>query len=103
MKIRGKVAIVTGGGKGIGRETAIALAREGLDIGVLDIIPTGETEPAVRATGRLCTGIRADVSKSNDAVVAVNRVVQEFGTLDILVNNAGILKLGDIAKLKDED
>ncbi|MFQ5998782.1 MAG: SDR family NAD(P)-dependent oxidoreductase [Candidatus Bathyarchaeia archaeon] len=103
MKIRGKTALVTGAAKGIGREISIALAQEGLDVAVADLIDTDGTVSAVKAEGRRSIGLQADVTKSSDSRAAVDRVVQEFGTLDLLVNNAGILRLGELPEVKDED
>jgi len=91
VKLLDKVAIVTGSGRGIGREIALRLAREGADIVVVDI----DSEPAdkvvdeIKALGRRALIIRADVTQSEDVNRMSRTVLDKFGKLDILVNNVG--------------
>jgi NAD(P)-dependent dehydrogenase (short-subunit alcohol dehydrogenase family) len=90
-KLRGMIAIVTGGDSGIGRAVAVLFAREGADVAVIyldehaDARITGE---AVEREGRRCILIAGDVSKRKFCFDAVGKVVKAFGRLDILVNNA---------------
>lgn len=92
MKLKGRVAIVTGAGQGIGRETALALAKAGAKLVLADI--RGDTIKRVKneieETGREVLTIRMDVSKWKDAEGMVNGVIERFGRIDILVNNVGI-------------
>ena len=92
MELEGKIAIVTGGGQGIGKAICLTFAREGADIVVADINPeTAETTvQEVRAVGRRSMAIKTDVSKQDDVNQMVERVIREWGGVDILVNNAGI-------------
>jgi 3-oxoacyl-[acyl-carrier protein] reductase len=89
--LTGKVALVTGGGRGIGRATALALAGAGADVAVLarsaDEIEAVAGE--VRAVGRRSVAIACDVTRHQDCKDAVERAVSELGHLEILVNNAG--------------
>jgi NAD(P)-dependent dehydrogenase (short-subunit alcohol dehydrogenase family) len=89
MKID-RVAIVTGGGRGIGEATAAALARDGFAVGILDIDPATaeQSAAALRAAGHAALGVEANVAVKSSFEAAVQRVVAEFGRLDVLVNNA---------------
>jgi len=88
MKLRGKVAVVTGGARGIGAGIAHCLAGEGASVALLDLDgPEAETTAAI--LGPDAIGLAADVAEETDAVRAINEVVSRYGGLDILVNNAG--------------
>lgn len=102
----GKVALITGGGTGIGRETALLFAREGADVAVNYSRSRSEAEGTageVRALGRKGLAICADVA--DDAAVRrmVEQTVDELGRLDILVNNAGTTKFVPLADLEALD
>jgi NAD(P)-dependent dehydrogenase (short-subunit alcohol dehydrogenase family) len=94
MELQGQVAIVTGAGRGIGRATALELARMGADIGVaeLDRANADRTASEVRGLGRRALVVPTDVTSRNDLAAMVNRTRAEFGRIDILVNNAGIYR-----------
>ena len=107
MKLKGRVALVTGAARGIGRAHALRLAQLGADVVINDINleafkEFGETITAdnvmeeVRALGVKSTGIEADVGKKEQVEVMVKKVLNEFGHIDILINNAGGLA-GEIA------
>lgn len=102
MRLRGKVALVTGGGTGIGRETSLALAREGAAVAInysrsdRDALATAE---AVRELGVRAITVKADVSRDEEACRMVEAVSAELGGLDILVNNAGTTTFIDMADL----
>ena len=87
----GRVALITGGGGGIGRAIALALARAGVDIVVADIVPERceEAASAVCALGRKALPCPTDVSDADQVRAAIVAADVEFGRLDILVNNAG--------------
>ena len=91
-KLLGKVALITGGGGGIGRATALAFANEGAKVAVVDI--NGAAAQAVAgeliAAGSEAIGIATDVSRSEQVAAMVAQVVAHFGRLDIAFNNAGI-------------
>ena len=92
-RLDGRIALVTGGARGIGRGIAEVLAREGADIAVGDLNLPGaeETAELVRGTGRRSLAVELDVTDEGSAADAVAAVVREFGRLDILVNNAGVV------------
>lgn len=89
--LRGQVALVTGGARGIGRASAVVLARAGADIAVADLLATGEAEAAIASTGRRALGVSLDVTDAEAVAATVDRVVKTLGRLDILVTAAGII------------
>ena len=92
MRLAGKVAVVTGGGSGIGRGIALAMAREGADVVIPDIqVQNAERVGAeVKALGRKVAAMKTDVTSAADVKAMVDRTRETFGKIDILVNNAGI-------------
>src|SRR5213078_1439394 len=90
--LKGKVGIVTGGGTGIGKATALAMARAGaaLVIGNRDAIKGEEVVQLIRQGGGRAVFQRTDVSKPADVKALVERAVAEFGRLDVAFNNAGM-------------
>ncbi len=97
-----KVAIVTGGGRGIGRAIAVRLAREGSSVAVADLNEANAKQVAqeIAAAGGQGFALKVDVTRKEDAVRMVRETVNRFGKLDILVNNAGI---GFVAPLLETD
>jgi NAD(P)-dependent dehydrogenase (short-subunit alcohol dehydrogenase family) len=91
-ELKGKVAVVTGGGNGIGRSIALALARRGTHVVVADIQhgPAAAVAEEVRATGVRALAVTGDVAKHADIVTLADQAYAEFGAVDILCNNAGI-------------
>jgi NAD(P)-dependent dehydrogenase (short-subunit alcohol dehydrogenase family) len=91
-KLEGKAAIVTGSGRGIGREYAIRLAGEGASITVAEINEENAESVAgeIRARGDRALAIKTDVSSEESVNSMVDRTVEEFGGVDILINNAAI-------------
>lgn len=102
MKLRDEVAIITGGGRGIGRATALALAREGAAV-VLAARGAAEIEAVAREgreLGARAVPVVTDVAREDDIARLVQRTLEAFGRIDILVNNAGIgLPLRDVVDL----
>lgn len=102
----GKIAIVTGGTRGIGREIALSFARNGADVAVFATKVCEASESLIKEIGSL--GRRAaffpvDVSSTEEVAEAVNKVVAELGSVDILVNNAGITKDGLLLRMSEND
>ncbi len=97
MRLADKVAMITGGGAGIGRAVVLAMAREGADLLIADIQRDGAeaVAEAARAMGRRAAAIRVDVSQEAQVRQAIAEGIRQFGRIDILVNNAGVTpKLG---------
>ena len=94
MELAGQVAIVTGAGRGIGRATALELARMGADIVIAELDRTGadKTGAEVQALGRKALVVATDVTKHADLAAMAERTKQQFGRIDILINNAGIYR-----------
>ncbi|MFD3324857.1 SDR family NAD(P)-dependent oxidoreductase [Streptomyces sp. NPDC058701] len=100
--MNGKVALVTGGSRGIGAATALRLAEDGADVAFT--YRTGESDAAavlkgIEATGRRGLALRADAGEPEAGAAAVERTVRELGRLDVLVNNAGVGVLGPLEQL----
>jgi 2-hydroxycyclohexanecarboxyl-CoA dehydrogenase len=91
MKLRGKTALVTGGGRGIGRAIALGLAQEGAQVAVLDILADNAAAVVreIEATGVKGLALPADLTKRAQVDRAVADTLAQFGQIDILVNNAG--------------
>lgn len=91
MQLKGKTALITGGGRGIGRSIALAYAIEGADIAVVSRTKADLDEVAslVSGMGRNAIGINADLTKSGEAERAVQETIHAFGAVDVLVNNLG--------------
>lgn len=103
MNLQGKVALITGGGTGIGREIALSFAREGAGVAVNYSRSEKEamtTAQEIRDLGVAGLAIKADVSQDAQAREMVNKVMEECGRLDILVNSAGTTTFVDAADLE---
>lgn len=104
--ITGKIALVTGASRGIGRAIAIALAREGADVAVNYRSREEEANAvalAIRELGRRSIAVRADVSKRDDVVRMIQTVETELGGIGILVNNAGIARPQPLEEITEQD
>jgi NAD(P)-dependent dehydrogenase (short-subunit alcohol dehydrogenase family) len=104
-KLAGKVAIVTGSGRGLGRAYAIALAEAGASVVVndVDLETADEVVATIAASGGRAVGEIGAVGPSATAQALVDRAVSEFGRLDIMVTNAGVLRDKVLWKMTDED
>ena len=105
MSLDGKVALVTGAGRGMGRATALALAADGADVAVTDIMADNveETATDVRAAGRNSVAIAADIGDGDNIDRVIADTVNALGHIDILVNNAGITRFLDIMDITEAD
>jgi len=105
MKLRGRIALVTGAGRGIGKATAMFLAREGANMVVndMDLQLARETADEIRAIGCEALAIKADVSDKNEVVRMIDMVIKNFGKIDILVNNAGIFSSVPLIDITEDE
>jgi len=107
MKLNGKVALVTGGGQGIGESIVMALAKEGADIIINDIESNidnaNRVAGEVNTLGQKAVAVMADVAKSDEVLKMVHSGLQEFKKIDILVNNAGISRPAILCKMTDAE
>jgi glucose 1-dehydrogenase/3-oxoacyl-[acyl-carrier protein] reductase len=106
MKLKGKVALITGSGRGIGRGIAEVFAEEGADVVVNDIVDSPETRETARivcSKGHRAMFAQADVSKRSEVEAMFDQAWDQMGPVDVLVNNAGIETIIPFLELKDED
>ncbi|MBI5506467.1 MAG: SDR family oxidoreductase [Deltaproteobacteria bacterium] len=116
MQLSDKIALVTGGARGLGRAIALALAREGCDVVVSDLSPSTQggvgyalasadeleaSAAAVRACGRRSLAVYADVTKADDVERMTTAAVEAMGGLDILIANAGIITAAPVVAMDD--
>ncbi|MZQ81625.1 3-oxoacyl-[acyl-carrier-protein] reductase [Paenibacillus sp. 5J-6] len=104
--LTGKVALVTGASRGIGRAIALHLAEHGADVAVNyagSEAAAGEVVAAIEAMGRKAIKLRADVSSYQESEELVKQTIEKFGKIDILVNNAGITRDNLIMRMKEEE
>ncbi len=103
MSLTDQVAIVTGGARGIGREVALLLAKNGANIALFDVNEEllKQTSKEIEALGRKAEGFVVDVTNSEIVNEAVGKVLDKLGRVDILINNAGITKDGLLVRMDD--
>ncbi len=104
MELQGQVAIVTGAGRGIGRATALELARLGADVVIAELDQAGakRTAEEVGGLGRRAVVAQTDVTSRADLCAMVDRATAELGRIDILVNNAGIYRAASTLDVTEE-
>jgi len=105
IDLSSKNALVTGGGRGIGKEIALRLAQAGCDVAVsdLDLDSARSTAAEIESLGRKSIAIKADVSNASDVEAMFGSFMDSFQKIDILVNNAGITRDGLIVRMKETD
>ena len=104
-KLSGKIAIVTGAGKGIGREAALAIAAEGATVVAVARTQTDldETVKMIEDNGGSAISLSRDLTDGEQVQSMVDTVIEKYGKIDILVNNAGVTRDGLIMKMSEED
>ncbi len=105
MRLKGKVAIITGGAGGIGRETALLFSREGARVAVADYDEQAgrQTADEINNGGGDALFVRVNVADSGSVQDMVRQVLAKFGTIDILINNAGITRDGFLVNMSEEN
>ncbi len=105
MRLQGKVSIITGAGRGIGKAIALRFAAEGarVAVGDIDLSYAENVAEKIKATGREASAIKADVGNPKEVEHMFEQTVQQFGRVDILVNNAGIRRDVPFHKLSEEE
>jgi 3-oxoacyl-[acyl-carrier protein] reductase len=105
VMMKGKVAVITGAGQGIGRAIALRLAREGVKvvIGDLDATTAQQTAQAINTVGGQAVYMVTDVTRKSDAAALIGKAVELFGCLDILVNNAGFYPSAPIIEIDENE
>jgi len=104
MKLKNKVAIVTGSGQGIGKGIALALAKEGAKVVVSDVTDKiHEVVKEIEVLGSKALAVKADVSNSKDTEEIAKKTLKKFKRIDILVNNAGIFPYKSFAEMTERD
>ena len=101
--LQGQVALVTGGGRGIGRGIALALARAGADVAISDIGPLQSTADEIAALGRRGLAVRADVRSRDQVRRMVDETVSRLGGLRLLVCAAGVISMSPVEVMTEED
>ncbi len=103
-KLQGKKAIITGGSRGLGKATALAFAKEGIDVAITgrDETRLKETVEELRALGVKATYAVFDVGNHEEVKTAIQQIVKDLGGVDILVNNAGIAAFGKFLEMEAE-
>jgi acetoacetyl-CoA reductase len=105
-RLTGRVALVTGASRGIGRSIALMLADEGAQVGLnyrSGALEAQALAEEIRASGGICEIFKADVSDRNEARALIRGCAEHFGHLDVLVNNAGITRDRTLRKMTDDD
>ena len=103
FKLDGKVAVVTGAGRGLGQGAALGFAEAGADLLLVDVLSTDETAAQVRALGRRASKVHADLMDRAGIQPLVDRAVRELGGVDILLNNAGIIRRAPLLEFPEKD
>lgn len=105
MKLKGKIAIITGAGQGIGRSIALKMAQEGADVAIVErnAVTGDQTAKEVERIGRQALFFSVDVANLKQVQEMVHQVLTTWKRIDILVNNAGFDRPGSLLKIKEED
>jgi 3-oxoacyl-[acyl-carrier protein] reductase len=90
MQLKDKIAIITGGARGLGKEFALRFVKEGAKVTVCDILDCADTASAIKSAGGEVLALKTDVTSEKDTTDMAVRTIEHFGKIDILVNNAGM-------------
>jgi 3-oxoacyl-[acyl-carrier protein] reductase len=103
--LEGKVALITGGARGIGKDIAVLFAKEGSDVVICDVNleQAEETAKEIKGLGRDSMAFKADVTNMSDIQAMADKILDKFKKLDILINNAGITRDNLILRMSEED
>jgi 3-oxoacyl-[acyl-carrier protein] reductase len=105
MRLQGKVAIITGSARGIGKSTAVKFAKEGAKVVIADVVldQVNEVVEEIKSMGYEAMGVKVDVTKRDEVESMIKSAVEGFGKLDCIVNNAGITADNTLLKMPEED
>lgn len=104
MRLKDKVALITGAARGIGRETALLFAQEGAKVAICDVIDEGQlVAEEISTRGGEALFVKADVTDREQVRRMVEAVKERFGRIDILINNAGVVRDAQLLKLSEQD
>lgn len=106
MGLSGKIALITGSARGIGKAIALELANHGANIVINDILPKNEIDKTleeIKKSGNMAIGIKADITVFDEVDRMVKEIINKFEKIDILVNNAGINRDSLLIRMKEED
>jgi len=106
MEVSGKVALITGSARGIGKAIALELASHGINIVINDILTKNEIDKTlseIKKSGNMVIGIKADITVFDEVDRMVKEIISKFGKIDILINNAGITRDSFLIRMKEED
>ena len=103
FKLEGKVALVTGAGRGLGQGMAVALAEAGAEVALVGVTSTIQTAQQVRALGRRVCEIKADLHERSSVQRIVDTALEALGGIDVLVNNAGIIRRAALLEFTEKD
>src|SRR3990167_6469445 len=102
MQLKDRVALITGGGRGIGKEIARLFVAEGAKVALCDVNQQ-DLDTAAKELGQNASGFVADVTRLAQVEDMVNKILDKFGRIDILINNAGITRDALLVRMKEED
>ena len=104
-RLNDRVAVITGGSRGIGKATCIKMVQEGASVAILDILPEeiSRTVQELQANGGKALGIKTDITRKEEVQAAMEKILEKFGRVDILVNNAGIVKPALLEDVQEGD
>ena len=105
MRLEGKVALITGGARGMGAAEAKTFSREGAKVVICDVLEADgqQTEAEINETGGDAIFVKLDVTQQSEWDAAISRTVEQFGKLDIIVNNAGVASNSSIEETTIEE
>jgi 2-deoxy-D-gluconate 3-dehydrogenase len=103
FKLDGKVALVTGAGRGLGQGAAVGFAEAGADLALVDVLSTDETAQRIRKLGRRVCQVQANLLERGAVQRIVDATVKEMGGIDVVLNNAGIIRRAPLLEFSEKD